>query len=106
MTRGTKIISKQTNQIHIVDEIEIINGETLIFTMDKKCFPIGQIDSLRKENSNLNTKEIHRHEIIETVEFLENLHLIIDISEFPSIPYPKKNIFSRFLDKIVYTFSY
>jgi hypothetical protein len=41
--RGTQIINEKTNTIHIVDEIEVINNETLVFTQDVKCFPLSEV---------------------------------------------------------------
>ena len=41
---GTQIINKKTDTIHIVDEIEVINNETLVFTQDVKCFPLSEVE--------------------------------------------------------------
>jgi len=43
ISHGTQIINEKTNTIHIVDEIEVINNETLVFTQDVKCFPLSEV---------------------------------------------------------------
>jgi hypothetical protein len=43
ISHGTQIINEKTNTIHIVDEVEVINNETLVFTQDVKCFPLSEV---------------------------------------------------------------
>lgn len=54
---GTQIINEKTNTIHVVDEIEVINNETLVFTQDMKCFPISEIRTVKIENIPLSPSE-------------------------------------------------
>lgn len=56
ITHGTQIINEKTNTIHIVDEIEVINNETLVFTHDVKCFPLSEV----KRHPNLGEKTIEK----------------------------------------------
>jgi hypothetical protein len=101
---GSKVINKKTNKIHIVDEIEIINGETLIFTKDIKCFPIEFCEEIFGDD--IPSKKRHIHESSDVVNLLQSLHLVIDISEFPSVPYESKktNFFSKILSNIRLSF--
>jgi hypothetical protein len=43
ITQGSKVLNLKTETIHIVDGIEIINNEKLIFTKDVKCFPYEEV---------------------------------------------------------------
>jgi len=43
ITQGSKILNLKNGTIHIVDGIEIINNEKLIFTKDVKCFPYEEV---------------------------------------------------------------
>ena len=105
VTIGSKVINKKTNKIHIVEEIETINGETLIFTTDIKCFPIEFCEEITVDG--ISTKKgAHITESSDVVNLLESLHLFIDISEFPSVPYESKktNFFSKIWNNIRLSF--
>lgn len=54
---GTQILNKKTNTIHIVDDIEVINNETLVFTKDMKCFPISEIKRIEVQDTSLSYSE-------------------------------------------------
>jgi hypothetical protein len=98
IAQGSKIINRKTKRTHIVDAIEVINGTTLVFTEDIKCFPIELCYELIDDEIDVEYKNV------DTIELLRDLHLFLDISEAPSIPYnpPKsKNFFTRILEKLL-----
>jgi hypothetical protein len=99
---GSKIINSITLTTHIVDDIEIINGKRLVFTTDMKCFPIEDVKNLKDETLKSECEKFN-HNQIDDVQFLKSLYSIIDISEFPSIPYEKKSYITLFWDKIIGT---
>jgi hypothetical protein len=53
ISHGTRIINKKTNTTHVVDGIEVINGESLVFTKDIKCFPISEVRRIESQNIQL-----------------------------------------------------
>ena len=83
---GTQIINIKRNTIHIVDGVEVINNEKLVFTADMKCFPIGEIElfyspQFTKENHNdLKTLSSSLFEVLEN-----------DYPYFDSRKVPQKN---------------
>lgn len=107
ISKGSKVINIKTNKLHVVEEIEIINGETLIFTTDISCFPIDFCQEVIEESIFIRNSEYQNKEP-KVLNLLQTLHMVIDISEFPSIPYvhEEKNLISKIWDKIIYTFTY
>lgn len=96
---GTQIINIITNTTHTVDDVEVINGETLVFTTDMNCFPIEDVEKLHYGVPNTESKKIISDKN-DDITLLQSIHLIIDISEFPSIPYQKKKSFNSLIKKI------
>jgi chemotaxis protein CheY-P-specific phosphatase CheC len=105
ISKGSKVINIKTNKLHVVEEIEIINGETLIFTTDISCFPIDFCREVFEERISIGNSEYQNKEP-EVLDLLQSLHKIIDISEFPSIPYvhEEKNLITKIWDKIRFPF--
>jgi hypothetical protein len=103
ISRGSQITNIRNNTIHVVDDIEVINGEKLIFTEDTKCFPYHECEIVQKPRTDLTNI---------TKTLIDNLkHSELDLGEWTPrefIPKPKirKNFLSRFWDKILYTFTY
>lgn len=98
ITPGSKIINKKTKTLHIVDSIEVIDGITLIFTEDIMCFPIEFCYEFTDYETDVKKEKVDLSEIV------RDLHLVLDISEAPSVPYcpPKsKNFFTRVLGKLL-----
>ena len=97
---GTQIINISTNTAHTVDDVEVINGKTLVFTTDMNCFPIEDVVKLHYGVLNTESKKIISDKS-DDIKLLQSIHLIIDISEFPSIPYQKKKSFAFLIKKIL-----
>jgi hypothetical protein len=87
---GTQIKNKKTNTIHVVDGIEAINHETLVFTTDLKCFPILEIEKLETPNSESNDYD-PRIVINLTNSIIQALHY--------DLPYVEKK--PSFIEKII-----
>ena len=87
---GTQIKNKKANTIHVVDGIEVINHETLVFTTDLKCFPISEIEKLETPNSESNDYE-SRIVINLTNSIIQVLHY--------DLPYVEKK--PNFIEKII-----
>jgi hypothetical protein len=103
ISRGSQITNVRNNTTHIVDDIEVINGEKLIFTEDTKCFPYHECELV--QNSSIEYTNF-------TKNLIDNLkHSELDLGEWtppPFVPIPKikKNFLKRIWDKILYTFTY
>jgi hypothetical protein len=103
ISRGSQITNVRNNTTHIVDDIEVINGEKLIFTEDTKCFPYHECELV--QNSSIEYTNF-------TKTLIDNLkHSELDLGEWTPrefIPKPKikKNFLKRIWDKILYTFTY
>lgn len=90
ITQGTQIKNKKTNTIHVVDDIEVINHETLVFTKDLKCFPITEIE--KSETSNSVSNDYDSRVVINlTNSIIQVLHY--------DLPYVQKK--PNFIEKII-----
>lgn len=103
ITKGCQITNVINNTIHIVDDIEVINGQKLIFTEDMKCFPYHECELIQSSSMELANV---------TKTLIDNLKKSeLDLGEWTPrefIPKPKKrkNLLFRFWDRIIYTFTY
>lgn len=48
MNRKDKVIHLKKNTTHTVDIVETYDGCSVVFTEDKKCFPIREVTSFKK----------------------------------------------------------
>lgn len=92
MHYGTEIINKKTKTVHKVDDIEVINNETLVFTQDLKCFPISEIQTCNIQNS-----ELHNHNS-KIIELTNSLIQVLDYN----LPYAEKK--PSFIEKVISKF--
>ena len=99
MESGSQIISIRTNTTHVVDDIEVINNKTLVFTTDMKCFPIEEVE-LSPIRLTINERNRLKSFSPLLFEVLEH--------DFPQFTPPKidtkKNIFVRIWEKLVPSF--
>lgn len=97
ITQGSEIFNLKTRTKHIVDEIEIINNEKLVFTKDVKCFPIKEVKLLKtydEEDENL--------EFLKKILYKKKLNYDGYVIPKPIQKLePQKNIFSRVWKKIL-----
>ena len=104
ISQGTQIINKRTNTTHFVDEIEVINNETLIFTQDMKCFPISEIIVAKIEESPMSYSE-SKTIINFTNSFIRVLHYDLPLAEKdPSYVDKLKNMFESIWSKMKRSF--
>ena len=105
ISQGTKIINKRTNTTHLIDEIEVINNETLIFTQDMKCFPISEIMVVKNGDSPLSYSESERM-INFTNSFIRVLRYDLPLAEKdPSYVDKLKNMFEPIWSKMKRSFT-
>ena len=109
---GSKIVNIKTNTTHIVDEIEVINGQKLIFTKDVKCFPYEYCVPF--ENSKLDSIHLtHSESIVFAKHVLTELfngEREITLGEWTPPPFTpqklaKKNMFETIWSKITCGFT-
>jgi hypothetical protein len=105
MSKGTQIINKRTNTTHFIDEIEVINNETLIFTQDMKCFPISEIIVAKIEDYPLSYSE-SKTIINFTNSFIQVLRYDLPLAEKnPSYIDKLKNMFEIIWSKLTRSFT-
>jgi hypothetical protein len=98
--QGSEILNIKTNTKHIVDGIETINNEKLIFTKDVKCFRYEEATLV------LNVDEVQSSFFLITKSISEG-RMNYDGFAIPD-PLPKletkKNIFTRIWEKLLPSF--
>jgi hypothetical protein len=102
ITQGSKVLNLKTETIHIVDGIETINNEKLIFTKDVKCFPYEEVKLYNnvdevQESFYLVLKSISEGRMKYDGYAMPDGYIIPDsISKIK----PKKNIFQKIYNRI------
>lgn len=100
INQGSEILNIKTNTKHIVDGIEIINNEKLVFTKDVKCFPYNEVTLVT------NVDEVHNSFFL-IIKSISEGRMNYDGFAIPD-PLPKnkakKNIFIRIWEKILPSF--
>jgi hypothetical protein len=97
---GTQIINIKRNTIHIVDGVEVINNEKLVFTTDMKCFPIKEIELFYPFQFTNKDQDALKKLSISLFEVLEN-----DYPYFDPPKVSKKNMFKTIWSKIKRSFT-
>jgi hypothetical protein len=75
--QGDKIFSNSSKSFHIVDGVEIIEGFTLVFTEDVKCFPINDVRKCINSWSDFLEKKMNDEKIdeVEYNSFIKDMAL-------------------------------
>ena len=47
---GDYILNPKNNEIHIVSDYEVVSDVELVYTEDKKCFPVNSVERLAGNN--------------------------------------------------------
>lgn len=68
--KGDKIFSESTQKFHIIDEIQIIQGVELYFTLDSKCFLKQQVKKCINSFTDFIEKQLNE-EIVDENELSE-----------------------------------